>query len=435
MSRLKLTTVLAFVLSISSVLASWEILDLPTDRGFTAIWAIDEQSIFAIGNQGLWSTFDGNEWVLDNTYQPSYIYFADDTLGFLWGSILTIDGGHTWQKGDTVNGNVVRVRFARGQSLVGYGLGYDYVSKTTDGGWHWSQLPSLPDVYPGFDEIISPGDICFPEDPDTGYLTAICIKKLSESEIEPHASYFITEDGGQTWTLNEEGLWNDDFNPGYIAFPENATVGYMTGGSDKLFKTTDGGVTWDTVLKDLPHIASICYPKTDQVGYVFGDSLVHKTIDGGKTWRMGYLTHDSIWGHSHFLNDSVGFVTGKGPEIMFASMPYYPGFVMKTTDGLLGIAEEDWENVIPELVELGTQAIFSDEFVVSYSLKAQGRLKASLYDAAGREVETYGWNNVRSSGTFNFNGGGLASGVYFVKVEFNSTEGNQIKTIRAVKVR
>ncbi|TKJ43833.1 hypothetical protein CEE36_01570 [candidate division TA06 bacterium B3_TA06] len=422
------------IVSPSLVQASWEILDLPTDRGFTAIWAINEQTIFVIGHQGLWTTFDGKEWVLDSTYQPSYIYFADDTLGFLWGSILTIDGGHTWRKGDTVNGNVVPVHFARGQSLVGYGLGYDYACKTTDGGWHWDQLPPLPDVYPGFDEIISPDDICFPKDPDTGYLTVTCIKQLSDGEIEYHNSYFKTTDGGQTWVLNEEGLWNDDFNPRYIDFPQNASVGYMAGGGGKVYKTTDGGATWDTVLKDRPYIVSMCFPESDQVGYVFGDSVAHKTTDGGKTWKEAVITHDSTFYKCHFINDSVGFVTGH--KNMTLCMPYDPGFVLKTTDGLLGISEDDWVDVVPELVELSAPALFSRELACRYQARESGRIRLTLFDAAGREVQSLGWCEVGcGEGSLSFNGALLPTGVYFIRVEFSSAQGSQNQKLRAVKVQ
>lgn len=422
--------------------ASWEILDMPTDRGFTAIWAINEQTIFAGGNEGLWKSFDGINWELDTIRRsPSDIYFPDDTLGFLGGRFLTTDGGRTWRKGDTINGGVSPLSFPRGQSLIGYGCGYDYVSKTTDGGWHWNQLPPLPDVYPDFDEIISPDDICFPKDPDTGYLTVTCIKQLSDGEIEYHNSYFKTTDGGETWVLNEEGLWNDEFNPHLVDFPQNSSVGYMSGGHWQgstwigcLYKTTDGGSTWYTVLKDRPYIVSMCFPENDQVGYVFGDSVAHKTTDGGKTWKEAVITHDSTFYKCHFINDSVGFVTGH--KNMTLCMPYDPGFVLKTTDGLLGIAEEDWVDVQPSLLEVSAPSIFANELVLRYQSREPGQMRASVFDASGREVQSLDWRNVNcGEGSMSFNGTLLPSGVYFIRVEFVSARGNENQTLRAVKVR
>lgn len=341
-----------------------------------------------------------------------------------------------WLKGDTVNGNVVKISFPKGQSLVGYGLGYDYISKTTDGGWHWNQLPPLPDVYPGFDEIISPSRISFPGNLDTGYLTVTCIKKLSESEIERHSSYFKTTDGGQTWVLNEEGLYNDDFNPYLVDFPQNPSVGYMVGGGAKVFKTTNGGATWDTVFQTpegYPNVYDICFPENDQVGYVLNDTMIHKTTDGGQTWRTFGLGQDTVFLRCHFLDNLVGFISGTGTT--GASFYYTPGFVMKTTDGLLGIAEENWVDCEPRLFEISTPAVFSQKLVLRYQAREPGEISASLYDASGSLIESLvPVYTAQGSGSLNFNPG-LPSGVYFVRLEFASTGGNQNKTVRTVKVR
>ncbi|MBN2380743.1 hypothetical protein JXM67_13170 [candidate division WOR-3 bacterium] len=415
MSRLKLTAVLAFVLSILPVFASWEILDMPTDRGFGAIWAINEQTIFVSGHHGLWKTFDGANWELDTIWiQPPFIYFTDDTLGFLKGSILTIDGGKTWQKGDTVNGNVGPLSFPQGQSLIGYGLGLYDVRMTTDGGWHWNELPSFPDVYPGFDEEILPRKIWFARDPDTGYVTADLLKILSHDpfDVEPHYSFFKTTDGGQTWILNEEGLWNDDFSPYLVDFPENASVGYMKGGGGKVFKTTDGGETWDTVFRTpegYPNIYDISFPESDQVGYVLNDTMIHKTTDGGKTWRTFGLGQDTVFLRCHFLNDSVGFISGTGTTAYNSLNPYTPGFVMKTTDGLLGIAENDWVDVEPENLQVISP--IGRKVVLRYSNQAQG-FHVQVFNALGRRVDEL--HSSQTSGIVTW-GEGEPSGVYFIR--------------------
>jgi photosystem II stability/assembly factor-like uncharacterized protein len=172
--------------------ASWEILDLPTDRGFTETCAIDEQNIFVVGHQALWSTFDGINWELDTTYRPHYIYFVDDTLGFIGGNRFP-----NWN-----------VDFPPGQSLLGYGgyslsgdLNYPrcHLYKTTDGGWHWDTLPPLPEVYLESQEDINLEELCFPVDPDTGYVTAMCREWISEEDVIERRSYFKTTDGGETW--------------------------------------------------------------------------------------------------------------------------------------------------------------------------------------------------------------------------------------------
>gem|GEM_PF-3403074 len=438
---------------------NWEILDLPTDRGFTEICAIDEQTIFVAGHDGMWYTFDGITWSLDTMGWPSAPWFADDTLGFLYrfedgdglGTFRSTDGGRTWTPITDQNGDTLRLggfSFPKGQNMIGYALlllDGGRVVKTENGGLNWEVVSPFPDVYSEAEEIIDPRGTSFPSEPDTGYVPADCIEKVpiggGEYDYIERYSYFKTTDGGQTWVLNEEGLWNDDFNPSYIDFPQNPNIGYMAGtlarGSDfvgYVYKTTDGGATWDTVLKDRPYIVSMCFPESDQVGYVFGDSVAHKTTDGGKTWKEAVITHDSTFYKCHFVNDSVGFVTGH--KNMTLCMPYDPGFVLKTTDGLLGIAEDDWVDVQPELVEITAPALFSRELACRYQARESGRIRLTLFDAAGREVQSLGWCEVGcGEGSLSFNGALLPTGVYFIRVEFVSARGNENQTLRAVKVR
>ena len=115
--------------------------------------------------------------------------------------------------------------------------------------------------------------------------------------------------------------------------------------------------------------------------------------------------------------------------------PYYPGFVLKTTDGLLGIAEEDWVDVKSALLELRAPALFSNELEVSYSSRSPGYLKARVFDASGRQVRSFDEQTISGHGTLTLPCSNLASGVYFVRVEFSSTEGSETKTLRTVKVQ
>ncbi|TKJ43831.1 hypothetical protein CEE36_01560 [candidate division TA06 bacterium B3_TA06] len=418
---------LAVSLTPSISYASWEILDLPTDRGFGAIWAIDEQTIFVSGHQGLWKAFDGATWSIDSGYQSNMIYFVDDTLGFLSGKTLTTDGGRTWQKGDTVNGHgIQQIFFPPGQSSLGYGVPYlGNIRKTEDGGWHWEVLPTFPDIFPTSDEEVHTSHICFPSDPDTGYLTAEIwqIISLDPFEAETYHSYFKTTDGGQSWVLSGEGLWNDEFKPYLVDFPQNPSTGYMAG-YGKVFKTTDGGETWDTIFitsESYPNIYDICFPETDQVGYVLNDTMVHKTTDGGKAWRTFGLGKDTVFLRCHFLNNLVGFISGTGTTAY--NLLYTPGFVLKTTDGLLGIAEEDWVEVEPSDIKVISS--IGHSIVLCYSNCPQG-FHASIYDPCGRKVDEL--HSSLTEGTLTW-GEGAPSGVYFIQ----ASSGNP--AVRVVIVR
>ncbi len=393
------------------LLANWEILDIPSNRDLWYVHALDEQTVFVYSDhsqgedmyEGLWKTFDGTNWVLDSNLNAKFIYFVDDTLGFLRADLLTIDGGKTWQKGDTVNGKwITDISFPKGQSLIGYGLKIFWdttVMKTIDGGWHWEELSTLPEVYPGFREQTAPIQICFPSDPDTGYITVWC---KNYDEGEEHESYFKTCDGGQTWVLNEEGLWNDDFGSRWgIAFPENPSIGYMSG--KKTYRTDDGGETWDTVYD---YRGELCFPVNDKVGYVLGRKQIHRTIDGGETWDTFKVEEweDTIFTYFYFLNNWVGYITCWSKYGTY----YTPSFVIKTTDGLLGIAEEppmthpsDWQVI----------TAIGQEIVLRYSNLPHG-FHASVFDASGRKVDELHCN--LTEGTVSW-GKGRSTGVYFIR--------------------
>ena len=124
-----------------------------------------------------------------------------------------------------------------------------------------------------------------------------------------HLSQLVkTIDGGQTWkryqytTISPEGIRT-------INFP-SALIGYA--GGNHVYKTTDGGVTWDSIFtatslsKPLQLRAS--WFINDLIGFEFGDAR-RKTTDGGINWE-GTYTETSIVEATQFINDRIGFAGG-----------------------------------------------------------------------------------------------------------------------------
>lgn len=99
-----------------------------------------------------------------------------------------------------------------------------------------------------------------------------------------------------------------------ICFLDSMT-GFLSGNSVGL-KTINGGKTWQTVFtwgNDEP-FTDMSFP-TREIGYCAGDAIIMKTINGGNTWlpinSPGYFIMRGI----HFLNPDTGFVCGQGEEI------------------------------------------------------------------------------------------------------------------------
>ncbi|MEA3312729.1 MAG: YCF48-related protein, partial [candidate division WOR-3 bacterium] len=219
--------------------------------------------------------------------------------------------------------------------------------------------------------------------------------------------------------------WNDDFNPRYIDFPVNASVGYMSGGYERgttwygcLYKTTDGGATWDTVLVDTSmSMNDMTFPETDQVGYVIGSNKAYKTTDGGNSWRKLEFGQDTILLFCHFVDNRLGFITGI--HNIELCLPYDPGFVMKTTDGLIGIKEEP---VDVRLSNLQVLTPIGREAVLYYS-NCPGGLHAQVFDVSGRKVDEM--HAAGSSGTIIW-GATHSPGVYFIRSSSGSATAGKV---------
>ena len=142
-----------------------------------------------------------------------------------------------------------------------------------------------------------------------------------------------TTDAGRTW----QGLMQNESAAavGALAIaPSNPKVIYVGTGQvafrydildgDGVFKTTDGGETWNNIgLKNTKYIGRILVDPKDEnrvivaaLGHVFGNSKdrgIYLTTDGGKTWKQ-----------TLFINDTTGGVDlafdMSQPNVIYAAM-------------------------------------------------------------------------------------------------------------------
>ncbi|OGU77343.1 MAG: hypothetical protein A2V93_11905 [Ignavibacteria bacterium RBG_16_34_14] len=143
----------------------------------------------------------------------------------------------------------------------------------------------------------------------------------------PYAGYIRTTDGGTNWTLNTiPGITN-----GYLAeiFAIDADTAYVTcyklvgtTGTIGIYKTTDGGVTWNRqdAYNSSQTGPGFIYFFDSQNGVVIGDYLeTYTTTNGGTNWNPVTmptpLTNEWTWlGESRFTvsGNSIWFCTNKG---------------------------------------------------------------------------------------------------------------------------
>lgn len=141
-----------------------------------------------------------------------------------------------------------------------------------------------------------------------------------------------TVDGGRSWENISDGYFGgsigsisvapSDHNVIYVGGGEKTVRGNVSSGHG-LWKTVDGGKTWESIgLKDSRHVSRLRVDPNDHnivyaavMGNLYKGNTtrgVYKSIDGGKTWNK-----------TLYINDEVGVVDlvidPNNPRVLFAS--------------------------------------------------------------------------------------------------------------------
>ena len=143
---------------------------------------------------------------------------------------------------------------------------------------------------------------------DTGYLGGV------DGEI------FKTLDGGNTWNPQNSGITENIFALHFT----NASSGYAcaSSGSGIILKTSDGGQSWNAQnIPNATYLLDIFFPN-DSVGFCVGyNGMILKTDNRGLTWNaQNSGTSQNLRG-VHFIDENSGYVVAEF------------NVILKTTDG------------------------------------------------------------------------------------------------------
>ncbi len=215
-----------------------------TDGGdtWTSMWTGNNQGIegmsfptvntgFVVGFSGYFgkTTDGGDTWTtidLGITPEPSVFYdviFKDENNGIVFPlgepAYITNDGGASWSAGGTTPGLVGAACYVSDNTYFAVGSGH--IMKTEDGGLTWTSKFNQA-------QLLLTGIRFFDE--NQGFA-------LSED-----GKYLETTDGGDNWTQHTIGngfpLWRD------VARIDDDIM-YIAGTPEQIWKTTDGGATWE----------------------------------------------------------------------------------------------------------------------------------------------------------------------------------------------
>ncbi len=204
-----------------------------------------------------------------NPQNPSIIYIATGGSRRVFKST---DGGSNWAAADAGLTGVVRALVVDpvNPSVLYASVNGPAIFKTTDGGMSWTllnvRLPSNP---------FAPVPLAIsPSRPATLYAAA------------RFPIIYKSANGGADWTAINTNL-DDNYDVRSLAVdPANPDVVYA-GYPGRLYKSTDGGVTWnraDNGLKGSGANSLVIDPVNPSVLYASGNQGVFKSTDGGGNW-------------------------------------------------------------------------------------------------------------------------------------------------------
>ena len=403
--------ILFYTSNAQAQLPGWTQISSGTSADLFSIHVTNHSVAYASGSGGtiLKSTDTGLTWSTLNSGVVSNLFdvFAFDQLNAIAvGSASTIirtsDGGNTWNLvASGVTENLYSVSFSGKYGICCGDSKTILFSNNSGESWYISQTGLQSGVFYGTLMLSS----------QIGFVAG-------ENSINPifQPLFGKTTDSGMNWNFTAFYLNTNEGTSHGIDFTDEQT-GYICSavwnGQGAISKTTNSGANWNTILFD-HFLWSIDFPISDasQIGYSVGDQgTIFKTSDGGSTWQSQQSGTSKRLNKIYFIDLDFGFAVGEN------------GLILRTTSG--GEPVDGISNDITEVNSFKLSQNYPNPFnpstTIQYSIPGSGNVSLRIYNALGEVVADL-VNEYQQPGIYkvNFNAEVLDSGIYFYKLNMNN---------------
>lgn len=207
---------------------------------------------------------------------------------------------------------------------------------------------------------------------------------------------------GETWDTVFVADFNSKF---YSLYFVNSDTGYI-GGYQSIYKTIDGGLTWiDFEINYDWEVHAIFFP-TDSIGYAAtgfppnNEGAIYKTTDGGETWDFDIYENFEV-NDVCFINDTIGYCSGNAETILYTE---HGG-----GDIIYGINEK-LEN---KLQVIAYPNPFTNTTTLEFELQENSKVQISIYNSIGEIVYQLEDQFDRGHHKINWSPNHIPSGIYF----------------------